>query len=165
MFCFGMPIIRHASSSSAPSNPRQPLAGHLRIVGALVVVRVDEDLDVVVPFRQQRQRSGATERIVIRMRREQQDRLLLDAFELERLPKAADSASARRRRISCLEILRFCDRSGQPFVSDYRRMPLKFTTSYLEDSIAVLRYYKKLSECALWSRCLTTTCKRRSIRK
>ncbi len=28
-------------------------------------------------------------------------------------------------------------------------MPLKFTTSYLEDSLAVLRYYKKLAERAM----------------
>ena len=60
-----------------PANLREPLTGHVGIVRALVVVRINEDVNIVVPLREQGQRSRATERIVVRMRREQQDRLAL----------------------------------------------------------------------------------------
>jgi len=66
------------------ANARQPFAGHLRIVGALVIVGVNEDVNVVLPLGQQGQGSGATERVVVRMRSEQQDGLLLQLLELQR---------------------------------------------------------------------------------
>src|SRR5204862_4473934 len=38
---------------------------------------------------------------------------------------------------------------GQYILKYTGRMPLKFTTSYLEDSLAVFQYYKKLAERAM----------------
>ena len=49
---------------------RQVFAGHLGIVRALVVVRVDDDVDVVLPLREQRQSARAAKRVVVRVRRE-----------------------------------------------------------------------------------------------
>jgi hypothetical protein len=37
----------------------------------------------------------------------------------------------------------------QPFCAYYFSMALKFTTSFLEDSLTLLRYYKKLAEAAI----------------
>src|SRR5260370_29712935 len=38
---------------------------------------------------------------------------------------------------------------GGPFPEYTRRMALKFTTSYLEDSLTLFRHYKKLAERAM----------------
>ena len=63
------------------ADARQALAGHFGIVGALVVVGVNHDADVVPVLGEQRERACAAERIVIRVGREQQDGFAAQIFK------------------------------------------------------------------------------------
>jgi hypothetical protein len=51
-----------------------PIAGHVRIVGPFIVVRIKDDVDLVFLPGQQRQRACAAKCIVVGMRGEYQDR-------------------------------------------------------------------------------------------
>jgi hypothetical protein len=60
---------------------RKPLARHLLILGALVVVRVNDDPHGVPVLRQQFHRAAAHERVVIGMRREHKHVLAGPVFD------------------------------------------------------------------------------------
>lgn len=63
------------------ADARQPFAGHLGIVGAFVVVGIDDDGDAVAVLRQLIKRAGAAEGIIVGMRREQHDSLAVQVVE------------------------------------------------------------------------------------
>ena len=72
-------LLRNAQQPAGPfllglANGGQLLAAHLQVVGALVIVGVDSDVDPVAVLGQARQRAAAAESIVARMRGEDQDR-------------------------------------------------------------------------------------------
>jgi len=69
------------------ANASETLAGHFEIVRAFIVVRVDEDVDVVVPLRQHGESGRAAECVVVGMRSEQQNGLVLEFLELHRLSR------------------------------------------------------------------------------
>jgi len=63
------------------ADTRQPFAGHLRIVGTFVIIGVNDNADVIV-LCQQCQGAGAAEGIIVRVRREDQNGLSSQVFEM-----------------------------------------------------------------------------------
>jgi signal transduction histidine kinase len=82
----------------------EALAGHVRIVGALVVVGVNKDVNIILAASEQGQGAGAAERVVVRVRGEQENCFFLQFFELNRLrreQRGGEQEEKNKRRLHC----------------------------------------------------------------